>query len=89
MIKLAAAGTMRNAHGIRNNVMKVDWDDLVSSRLVEWLVSAETKLATPSSMAGVWQSNSPPLDLSARNSRSPCGSCLIIRSDLADLTDHF
>ena len=65
-------------------VMKLDWDDLVSSRLVEWLENARGAPGYLIKHGWVWRSGSGYVIQRTEYFDRVCGSCLIIRSDLAD-----
>jgi hypothetical protein len=70
-------------------VMKLDWDDLISSRLVEWLVSVKGEAGYLLKHGWIWRSHVPYLVQRTEYFDRVCGSCLIIRSDLADQTGPF
>jgi len=89
MIKLAAAWEYAKCTWNPQYVMKVDWDDLVSSRLVEWLVSAEDEAGYRIKHGWIWRPTLPHLIQRTEQFDRSCGSCLIIRSDLADRTGPF
>jgi hypothetical protein len=89
MSKLAAAWDYAKRTWDPQYVMKVDWDDLVSSRLVEWLVSAKDEPGYRIKHGWVWRSTLPHLIQRTEQFDRSCGSGLIIRSDLADRTGPF
>ena len=89
MIKLAAAWNYAKSKWNPQYVMKLDWDDLVSSRLVEWLVSAKEEAGYRIKYGWVWRSSLPRLIQRTECFDRGTGSCLIIRSDLADRTGPF
>ncbi len=89
MIKLATAWDHAKSTWNPQYVMKLDWDDLVSSRLVEWLVSAEDEAGYRIKYGWVWRSSFPRLIQRTERFDRSSGSCLIIRSDLADKTGPF
>jgi len=89
MIKLAAAWEYAKATWNPQYVMKVDWDDLLSSRLVEWLVSANDEAGYRIKHGWVWRSTFPRLIQRTEQFDRSCGSCLIIRNDVADQTGPF
>ncbi len=69
-------------------VMKLDADDLVSSRLVRWLEDADGQAGYLIKYGWVWRSGSRLIQRTEYFDRT-CGSCLIIRSDLADKAGPF
>jgi hypothetical protein len=89
LINLEAAWRYAKSEWDPRYVMKLDWDDLVSSRLVEWLENAHDEAGYLIKHGWVWRSGSPQLIQSTEYFDRVCGSCLIIRSDLADLTGPF
>jgi hypothetical protein len=89
MIKLAAAWEYAKSAWNPQYVMKLDWDDLISSRLVEWLASAENQAGYLLRYGWVWRAESRYLVQCTEYFDRVCGSCLIIRSDLADRTGPF
>jgi hypothetical protein len=89
MIKLAAAWDYAKSTWNPQYVMKFDWDDLVSCRLVDWLVSVEDGAGYLIKHGWVWRSGSRYLIQRTEKFDRVCGSCLIIRSDLADKTGPF
>jgi hypothetical protein len=89
MMKLGAAWEYAKSEWNAKYVMKLDWDDLVSSRLVEWLVSAKDEGGYLLKNGWIWRSQIPFLVQRTEYFDRVCGSCLIIRSDLADRTGPF
>jgi hypothetical protein len=89
MIKLAAAWDYAKRAWNPQYVMKVDWDDLVSSRLVEWLISAEDEPGYRIKHGWIWRATVPHLIQRTEQFDRSCGSCLIIRSDVADRSGPF
>jgi hypothetical protein len=89
LIKLGAAWNYAKSLWNPQYVMKLDWDDLVSSRLVDWLVSAEDEAGYLIKHGWVWRARSRYLVQHTEQFDRVCGSCLIIRSDLADKTGPF
>ena len=89
MIKLGAAWGYAKSTWNPKYVMKLDWDDLVSSQLVEWLVSAEDEPGYLIKHGWIWRSHVPYLVQRTEYFDRGCGSCLIIRSDLADRVGPF
>ena len=89
LIKLRAAWEYAKSTFHPKYVMKLDWDDLVSSRLVEWLQNARGEPGYLIKHGWVWRSGSRYLIQRTEYFDRHCGSCLIIRSDLADKTGPF
>lgn len=89
LIKLAASWHYAKSAWAPRYVMKLDWDDLVSSRLVDWLENAGGEAGYLVKHGWVWRSGSPYLIQRTEYFDRHCGSCLIIRSDLADRTGPF
>lgn len=89
MIKLAAAWTHAKSAWNPQYVMKLDWDDLVSSRLVDWLVSAEDEAGYLIKHGWIWRSGGRLFIQRTEQFDRVCGSCVIIRGDLADQTGPF
>jgi hypothetical protein len=89
LIKLQAAWDYAKSTWNPDYVMKLDWDDLVSSRLVGWLDSAEDEPGYLIKHGWIWRSNVPYLVQRTEYFDRGCGSCLIIRSDLADRIGPF
>ena len=80
---------MRSRPGIHKYVMKLDADDLISSTLVEWLDKADGEAGYLIRHGWVWRSGSRYLIERTEYFDRTCGSCLIIRSDLADKAGPF
>jgi hypothetical protein len=89
LINLAAAWNYAKSAWNPQYVMKLDWDDLISSRLVEWLASAKDEAGYLIRHGWIWRSHFPYLVQRTEYFDRVCGSCLIIRSDLADQTGPF
>ena len=89
LINLGAAWGYAKSTWNPKYVMKLDWDDLVSSQLVEWLVSAEGEPGYLIKHGWIWRSHVPYLVQRTEYFDRGCGSCLIIRSDLADRVGPF
>ena len=89
IIKLAAAWEYAKSAWNPQYVMKLDWDDLISSRLAEWLVSVKDESGYLLKHGWIWRSHVPYLVQRTEYFDRVCGSCLIIRSDLADQTGPF
>jgi hypothetical protein len=89
MIKLAAAWEYAKSAWKPQYVMKLDWDDLISSRLVDWLGSAEDQAGYLIQHGWIWRAGSRDVVQRTEYFDRVCGSCLIIRSDVADQTGPF
>lgn len=89
LINLAAAWNYAKSAWNPQYVMKLDWDDLISSRLVEWLASAKDEAGYLIRHGWIWRSQFPYVVQRTEYFDRVCGSCLIIRSDLADQTGPF
>jgi hypothetical protein len=89
LIKLQAAWDYAKSTWTPDYVMKLDWDDLVSSRLVGWLFSVEDEPGYLIKHGWIWRSHVPYLVQRTEYFDRGCGSCLIIRSDLADRAGPF
>jgi hypothetical protein len=89
MIKVEAAWKYAKSKWNPQYVMKVDWDDLISSRLVEWLNTANQAAGYRINHGWVWKSESRHVITCSESFDLVCGTCLIIRSDLADAKGPF
>jgi hypothetical protein len=89
MIKLDAAWNYAKSTWNPQYVIKFDWDDLVSRHLVDWLTKADGEAGYLIRHGWVWRSGSPYLIQRTEYFDRVCGSCLIIRSELADKTGPF
>ncbi len=89
LINLEAAWKYAKSTWSPQYVMKLDWDDLVSSRLVQWLESARGEAGYLIKHGWVWRSGSRYVIQGTEYFDRVCGSCLIVRSDLADRTGPF
>ena len=89
MIKLAAAWDYAKSRWKPQYVMKLDWDDLISSRLVEWLISERKEAGYLIKCGWIWRSQVPYFVQRTEYFDRVCGSCLIIRSELADRPGPF
>jgi hypothetical protein len=89
LINLEAAWNYAKSTWSPQYVMKLDWDDLVSSRLVQWLESARGEAGYLIKHGWVWRSGSRYVIQGTEYFDRVCGSCLIVRSDLADRTGPF
>src|SRR5260370_10787462 len=93
LTKIAAAWDYAKQTWNPGYVMKLDADDFVSSRLVDWLDKAGGEAGYLIKHVWVWRSGSRYLIERTEYLDRVCGSCLVIRSDLADsngpfLTEH-
>ena len=89
MTKIAAAWSCAKSMWNPQYVMKVDWDDLVSSRLVGWLDTAKDEAGYRIKYGWLWRPNSRYTIQHTEQFDRVCGTCLIIRSDLADREGPF
>jgi hypothetical protein len=89
LINLEAAWKYARSTWDPHYVMKLDWDDLVSSRLVGWLENARDEAGYLIKHGWVWRSGSRYVIQFTEYFDRVCGSCLIVRSDLADRTGPF
>jgi hypothetical protein len=89
LAKINAAWRYAKSNWQSKYVMKLDADDLISSRLVEWLDDAETEAGYLIQHGWFWRSGARYLIQRTEYLDRVCGSCLVIRSDLADRTGPF
>jgi hypothetical protein len=89
MIKLSAAWNYAKSIWNSDYVMKVDWDDLISSRLVDWLANAKDEAGYCINNGWIWRSRSRYIIQHTEQFDRFCGTCMIIRSDMADKTGPF
>jgi hypothetical protein len=89
LIKITAAWDYAKSAWNPQYVMKLDWDDLISSRLVEWLSSAQNEAGYLIKHGWIWRAQLPWIMQRTEYFDRVCGSCLVIRSDLADQTGPF
>ena len=89
MLKIAAAWDYAKTNWNPRYVMKVDWDDLVSSRLVEWIVRAPDAAGYRVKYGWIWRPTSRGFIQCTEEFDRMCGSCLIIRRDVADMVGPF
>jgi exopolysaccharide biosynthesis galactosyltransferase PssJ len=87
--KIAAAWEYAKSAWNPKYVMKLDADDLISSRLVQWLHAADGAAGYLISRGWVWRPGSRYLIQQTEYFDRTCGSCLIIRSDVADKIGPF
>jgi len=84
LTKIAAAWDYAKSTWNPNYVMKLDADDFISSKLVGWLDTAGGKAGYLIKHGWFWRSGARYLIERTEYLDRVCGSCLIIRSDLAD-----
>jgi len=89
LAKIEAAWTHAKAQWSSKYVMKLDADDLISSKLVEWLDDKGTEGGYLIRHGWVWRSGDRHLIQRTEYFDRVCGSCLIIRTDLADRPGPF
>ena len=89
LAKIDAAWTYAKANWQPEYVMKLDADDLISSRLVGWLDENGTEAGYLIRHGWLWHSGARHFIQRTEYIDRVCGSCLIIRSDLADQTGPF
>ena len=89
LTKIAAAWNYAKLTWNPNYVMKLDADDFISSRLVDWLGNANGEAGYLIKHGWLWRSESRYLIQRTEYFDRVCGSCLIVRSDLADKNGPF
>jgi len=89
MTKLAAAWIYTKTMWNPQYVMKVDADDFISSKLVDWLASAKDEAGYYIRRGWLWNLGSRYFIKHTEHFDELCGTCLIIRSDLADRSGPF
>ena len=89
LTKIAAAWDYAKLQWNPKYVMKLDGDDFISSRLVDWLGNANDGAGYLIKHGWLWRSESRYLIQRTEYLDRECGSCLIIRSDLADQNGPF
>lgn len=89
MLKIAAAWDYAKATWNPRYVMKLDWDDLISSQLVEWIASAKDEAGYRIKYGWIWRPAPRGFIQCTETFDRMCGSSLIIRRDVADLTGPF
>jgi hypothetical protein len=88
LAKIAAAWNYAKSMWNPHYVMKLDADDLISSRLTHWLEHSAGEPGYLVTHGWLWRSGSRLIERTEYLDRV-CGSCLIIRSDLADRAGPF
>jgi hypothetical protein len=89
LAKIAAAWDYAKSKCNPRYVMKLDADDFISSKLVDWLESPDGEPGYLIKRGWFWRSGARHLIQCIEYLDRVCGSCLIIRSDLADKTGPF
>ena len=89
LAKIAAAWKYAKSRWNPYYVMKLDADDLISSRLVQWLEERGGEPGYLIKHGWVWPSGSRYLVQYTEYLDRVCASCLIMRSDLADQQGPF
>jgi hypothetical protein len=89
LAKIDAAWRYAKSNWQPKYVMKLDADDLISSNLVGWLGVFGKDAGYLIQHGWLWRSGARHLIQRTERLDRVCGSCLIIRSDLADLTGPF
>jgi len=89
LAKIAAAWTYAKSKWQPKYVMKLDADDFISSKLVGWLDDNGTEAGYLIRHGWLWHSGARHLIQRTEYVDRVCGSCLIIRSDLADRAGPF
>jgi hypothetical protein len=89
LAKIDAAWKYAKSNWQPRFVMKLDADDFISSELVGWLDDCAMEAGYLIRCGWIWHSGSRYLIERTEYLDRTCGSCLIIRSDLADRTGPF
>ena len=89
LAKIEAAWTHAKEQWPPKYVMKLDADDFISSRLVGWLDDNGTEAGYLIRHGWLWHSGARRLIQRTEYLDRVCGSCLIIRTDLADRAGPF
>ncbi len=89
LAKIAAAWEYAKSRWNPHYVMKLDADDLVSSKLVQWLKNSGGEPGYLIKYGWVWRSGARSVLQFTEYLDRVCASCLIIRSDFADLEGPF
>lgn len=89
LAKIGAAWTYAKSKWQPKYVMKLDADDFISSRLVGWLDDNGTEAGYLIRHGWLWQSGARHLIERTEYIDRVCGSCLIIRTDVADRAGPF
>ena len=89
LAKIAAAWNYAKSTWNPHYLMKLDADDLISSRLVQWLENFGREPGYLMKHGWLWQSGARHLLQFTEYLDRVCASCLIIRSDVADQEGPF
>ena len=89
LAKIAAAWNYAKSTWNPHYLMKLDADDLISSRLVQWLENFGREPGYLMKHGWLWQSGARHLLQFTEYLDRVCASCLIIRSDVADQEEPF
>lgn len=89
LAKIDAAWKYAKSNWQPRYAMKLDADDFISSKLVGWLDDCAMEAGYLIRCGWIWHSGSRYLIERTEYLDRTCGSCLIIRSDLADRTGPF
>jgi hypothetical protein len=89
LAKIAAAWNYAKSRWNPHYVMKLDADDLISSRLVRWLEDAGGQPGYLIKHGWIWRSGARYVIQSTEYLDRVCASCLIIRSDVAEREGPF
>jgi len=89
LAKIGAAWTHAKSKWQPKYVMKLDADDFISSRLVGWLDDNGTEAGYLIRHGWLWHSGARHLIQRSEYIDRVCGSCVIIRTDLADRAGPF
>jgi hypothetical protein len=89
LAKISAAWQYAKSRWNPHYVMKLDADDLISSRLVQWLENFGGEPGYLIKHGWVWRSGSRYVIQSTEYLDRVCASCLIIRSDVAEREGPF
>lgn len=89
LAKIGAAWNYARSRWDPHYLMKLDADDLISSRLVQWLENFGREPGYLIQHGWVWRSGARHLLQSTEYLDRVCASCMIIRSDIADQEGPF
>jgi hypothetical protein len=89
LAKIAAAWKHAKSRWNPRYVMKLDADDLISARLVQWLENFGDQPGYLIKHGWVWRSGSRYVLHSTEYLDRVCASCLVVRSDIADQEGPF
>jgi hypothetical protein len=89
LTKIAAAWKYAKSRWNPRYVMKLDADDLISARLVQWLENFGDQPGYLIKHGWVWRSGSRYVLHSTEYLDRVCASCLVVRSDIADQEGPF